>query len=174
MANKSKSSGKNIKKGAKVNTAFKKEPTANIQFKQVVRDERTKKIVGFFFVLTAVFLGISFISYFFTWKQDFVQATRGWSIINDLSISVDNLMGKLGLLSAHVLIYKYFGIGAILICTFFFVVGINLLFRRRVFSVTRNLKYVTLGTLILCVYAAFFIKTANFPWGGGVGNALSS
>ena len=173
MASKSKSAVKNNRKGTKRNTTLKQEPNANIQFKQVVRDERTKKILGFSFVLIAVFLGISFLSYFFTWTQDFAKADKGWSIVNDLSISVQNLMGKLGLLVAHTLINKYFGIGAILICTFFFVVGINLLFRRNVFSVTKNLKYVTIGTLILSVYAAFFLKKASFPWGGGVGNSIA-
>ena len=58
---------------------------------------------------------------------------------------VSNLLGRLGAVVSHFFIYKGFGIASLLICTFFFVVGTNLLFNRKVFSIWRNLKYVTIG-----------------------------
>ena len=47
--------------------ALKKE---KIDWKQLARDERTWKIVGTIFILIAIFLFISFISYLFTWEED--------------------------------------------------------------------------------------------------------
>ncbi|MFL5809526.1 MAG: DNA translocase FtsK 4TM domain-containing protein, partial [Flavisolibacter sp.] len=87
-----------------------------------------------------------------------------------------NLLGRLGAFTSHNLIYSGFGLAAFLFCTFFFVVGINLLFNRRVFSIWRNLKYVTFGLLIASVSFAFIFPKAfgSFPWGGEVGNMISS
>jgi S-DNA-T family DNA segregation ATPase FtsK/SpoIIIE len=52
-------------------------------------------------------------------------------------------------------------------------VGINLLFDRKVFSIWRNLKYVTIGLLILSVTFAFIFFSADFPFGGRVGDMIS-
>jgi S-DNA-T family DNA segregation ATPase FtsK/SpoIIIE len=54
------------------------------------------------------------------------------------------------------------------ICTFFFVVGVNLLFNRKVFSIWRNLKYVTIGMLVSSVILAFAFQNVNL-WFGGAG-----
>src|SRR5690606_33800124 len=74
---------------------------------------------------------------------------------------------------SHFFIYKGFGVASLLICTFFFVSGINLLFNRKVFSIWRNLKYVTVGLLVLSVSLAFIFASGNFRFGGGVGNMIS-
>ncbi|MFX4681924.1 DNA translocase FtsK 4TM domain-containing protein, partial [Acinetobacter baumannii] len=49
----------------------------------------------------------------------------------------------------------------------------NLLWRRRVFSIWRNLKYVTLGMLAVSTILAFILRREEFSWGGGVGNVIS-
>ncbi|MFT4093489.1 MAG: DNA translocase FtsK [Niabella sp.] len=174
MANKSKL--KSIKTAAKAKnttTNFKTEKEEKIQLKQLAKDERTWKITGLSFLLISIFLIISFISYFFTWRQDFVQVSRGTQILWDFDASAANLLGKTGALVSHLFIYKLFGIAAVLICTFFFVVGINLMWRRRVFSIWRNLKYVTLGMLVVATILAFLLRKDEFSWGGGVGNVIS-
>ncbi|MCH5684754.1 DNA translocase FtsK 4TM domain-containing protein [Niabella sp. W65] len=74
---------------------------------------------------------------------------------------------------AHLFIFKLFGVASLLVCTFFFVVGVNLLWRRRVFSIWRNLKYVTLGMLAVSTILAFILRREEFSWGGGVGNVIS-
>ncbi|HRF20166.1 MAG TPA: DNA translocase FtsK 4TM domain-containing protein, partial [Chitinophagaceae bacterium] len=51
--------------------------------------------------------------------------------------------------------------------------GINLLFRRKVFSIWRNLKYVTVGLLVLSVVLAFLFRSNEFPFGGAVGNMIN-
>lgn len=163
-----KSTGRNKKK-----MILKQEPAEKIQLKELAKDERTWKITGMIFLLIAIFLLISFISYFFTWRQDFTQASRGISLLSDLDAGVDNLLGKAGALVSHLFIFKLFGVAAILVCTFFFVVGINLMWRRRVFSIWRNLKYVTLGMLSVSTILAFLLPNEEFSWGGGTGKVIS-
>ncbi|MEJ0106019.1 MAG: DNA translocase FtsK 4TM domain-containing protein [Bacteroidota bacterium] len=154
---------------------FKPEKEEKVNLKQLAKDERTWKITGTVFLLIATFLFISFISYFFTWKEDQSYVFRGGSsILFDSDVKVKNLLGRLGAFTSHAFMYKGFGIASLLICTFFFVIGTNLLFSRKVFSVKRNLKYVTVGLLVISVSLAFVFSHSEFRFGGGVGNSISN
>lgn len=153
---------------------LRQEPAEKIHLKELARDERTWKITGFIFLVISIFLLISFVSYFFTWRQDFTQVYRGWELVSDFDARVENMLGKFGALTSHLFIYKLFGVAAVLICTFFFVVGVNLMWRRRVFSIWRNLKYVTLGMLSVSTILAFLLPNEKFSWGGGVGKVISN
>ncbi|HEX4876346.1 MAG TPA: DNA translocase FtsK 4TM domain-containing protein [Chitinophagaceae bacterium] len=152
---------------------FRAEKEESIDLKTLARDERTWKIIGSVFLLIAVFLFISFVSYLFTWKEDQAIAQQGVSALLDTEEQVANLLGRLGAVVSHFFIFKTFGIASFLICTFFFVVGINLLFRRKVFSIWRNLKYVTVGLLVLSVVLGFLFRSHPFAFGGAVGNMIS-
>ncbi|MFM8710508.1 MAG: DNA translocase FtsK 4TM domain-containing protein, partial [Sphingomonadales bacterium] len=125
---------------------FTPEKEASIDWIALARDERTLKIVGLIFIVLSVFLFISFASYLFTWKQDQAIAQQGFSALLYEEKPALNWLGRLGAVVSHFFFFKAFGIASFLICTFFFVVGVNLLFRQKVFSIWRNLKYVTIGT----------------------------
>ena len=145
-----------------------------IDLKSLAQDERTWKIAGVFFLVTALFLFISFISYLFTWTKDMDVAQQGFSALFNNDKPVNNLLGRLGVISSDFFMNKGFGIASFLFCTFFFVVGVNLLFRKKVFSIWRNLKYVTLGLLVLSVSLHFiFSGLGGFPFGGAVGKMIS-
>lgn len=153
---------------------FKKDREEKIDLKKLARDERTWKIIGTVSLLTSIFLFIAFASYFFTWKEDQDKVSSGAAFLFDDETRVSNLLGRLGAYISHFFIYKGFGVASMLFCTFFFVVGINLLFERKVFSIWRNLKYVTIGLLIASVTLAFFLSSFDFPFGGRVGDMISS
>ncbi|SDC38280.1 FtsK/SpoIIIE family DNA translocase [Niabella drilacis] len=174
MATKSKPKNKKpIARNKNTTGTWKVEKEEKVQLKELAKDERTWKIAGTTFLLISFFLIISFISYFFTWRQDYTQISRGSEILWDPDVKILNLLGKLGALTAHYFIYRLFGVAAILVCTFFFVVGVNLLWRRRVFSVWRNLKYVTLGMLVVSAILSYLLPNEEFRWGGGVGNMIA-
>jgi DNA segregation ATPase FtsK/SpoIIIE, S-DNA-T family len=177
MANKLKKKRKNSpeKKTEKPNPkSLKADKEEKLDWKALARDERTWKIVGAIFLLIAVFLFIAFISYLFTWKEDQDKVFRGASILINDDIKVSNLLGRFGAFLSHFFIYKGFGIASFLICTFFFVVGVNLLFNQKVFSIWRNLKYVTVGLLVMSVILAFLFSRNDFAFGGGVGAMISN
>ncbi|WP_114790665.1 DNA translocase FtsK [Niabella yanshanensis] len=174
MTNKSKSKSKKPTAKAKDTvTPFVAEKAERIRLKQLAKDERTWKIVGLTFLLISIFLIIAFVSYFFTWRQDQASVSRGIEILADVDTTANNLLGKTGAIVANLFIFKLFGVASLLVCTFFFVVGVNLLWRRRVFSIWRNLKYVTLGMLAVSTILAFILRKEEFSWGGGVGNVIS-
>ncbi len=158
---------------------FKSDKVEKVDFKKLARDERTWKIIGTISLLISIFLFIAFVSYLFTWKEDQSQV-KGRSISflwdNTTDTKVTNLLGRLGAYSSHNLIYNGFGLASFLFCTFFFVLGVNLLFNRKVFSIWRNLKYVTFGLLITSISLSFLFSGAfnSFNWGGEVGEMISN
>ncbi len=151
------------------------EKQPDIRVKEVVKDERTQKILGAVFLLVAVFLFIAFTSYCFTWKddQDKVQQHGGKFLFAD-NITVSNLLGRLGAWVGHLFMYQGFGLAAFLLCTTFFVLGINSLAGKKLLSPRRNLRYVLPGLLIFSVALAFVLPKTEFAFGGGVGNMISS
>ena len=153
---------------------LKPEKESQVTVKQIVKDERTHKITGAVLLLLAVFLFIAFTSYLFTWKEDQDKVFHGASILLPSSaVKVTNLLGNLGALISHQFFFNGFGVASYLFCSIFFIIGVNLLFARKVFSIGRNLRYVITGLLFFSVALAFVTQGKGFPWGGAVGDMIS-
>jgi S-DNA-T family DNA segregation ATPase FtsK/SpoIIIE len=147
---------------------------AEVTVTEVVKDERTTKIIGSVCLLIAAFLFVSLTSYLFTWQDDQDKVHQlGVRIFATDDVKVNNLLGVLGAFTAHVLIYKGFGLASFLLCTTFFVLGMNLLFARKLFNLFRNLKYVLIGLLVFSTAFAFATAGSAFSWGGAAGEYIS-
>jgi DNA segregation ATPase FtsK/SpoIIIE, S-DNA-T family len=138
------------------------------------KDERTHKIFGALFLLFAFLLFIAFTSYLFTWTSDGKYFNQWHKLLLPTDdIKVDNLLGTFGVLISFLFIYYGFGIASYLFCSFLFIVGVNLFFGRKIFSLARNIKYVIIGLVVISVSASFITAGSRFPWGGGVGKELN-
>ncbi|MFI5194807.1 MAG: DNA translocase FtsK 4TM domain-containing protein, partial [Chitinophagales bacterium] len=169
MAQRSKSK-KNQSSGP---ASLKREKDAKLTVSQVIRDERTHKITGAVFLLISIFLFIAFTSYLFTWRED-QSIVRGISVFSPAQNDrVANLLGSLGAHVSYFFFFNGFGVASYLICSFFFIAGVNWLFAKKVFSIRRNLRYVIIGLLFLSAALAFIAGSMAFPWGGAVGNLIS-
>lgn len=150
------------------------EKEEKVVLKEVVKDERTKKIIGAFLLMLCFFFFAAFTSYLFTWKEDQDKVFQyGISILAPNEYPISNLLGAFGAYISHLFFYKGFGVASFLFCSFLFVVGVNLLFGRKIFSIPRNIKYLVSGLLIFSLSFAFVFQTSSFHWGGEVGNQLS-
>ncbi len=156
-----------------------------------INDGRLIKIVGLIFLLLSVFFLVAFTSYLFTWQQDqsYVSpANGGWhnlfkttQELTDNGIKnpmVENWLGKFGALLSNQFIYQWFGIASFIFIFLFFVIGYRLLFKVRLFSVSKTLGYSFFG-LIFCsltigFFHAFIIDYPHFLEGefGFWGNRL--
>ncbi len=144
-----------------------------IEVKQLLKDERTHKIAGTILLLIAFLLFTAFSSYLFTWEEDQDKVfSAGSNLFWGSDVKVNNLLGTLGAFLSHFFIYKGFGIASFFICSFFFVTGINLFFGKKIFSITRNIKYVLTGLVLLSVAFAVIFSGKAFPWGGAVGKMI--
>lgn len=146
-----------------------------VTVKEIVKDERTYKIAGTISLLIALFLFVALTSYAFTWQDDQSQIFKfgGIKIFGADDVHVNNLLGVLGAYIAHVFIYKGFGVASFLFCSFFFVLGVNLLFGRKIFSLKRNVKYVFTGLLVISVAFAFIFRNSHFSYGGAFGELFN-
>ncbi|PSL48072.1 S-DNA-T family DNA segregation ATPase FtsK/SpoIIIE [Chitinophaga niastensis] len=153
---------------------LKKDREPEVKVKELVKDERTHKVLGVVFLLLSVYCFIAFTSYLFTWEDDqdkvFRYSTKEL-LIGD--VKVDNLLGRLGAFVSHNFFFNGVGIAAYLFCYFFFIIGINFIVGRRVFRIWRNVKYILFGLVFISMTMAFLAYNADFPWGGALGNALN-
>ena len=152
---------------------LKEEKLEEVEVKQLLKDERTHKIAGSICLLFSILFFIAFTSYLFTWDEDQDKVFReGYRLLLGTDTKVANLMGTFGAFISHFFIYKGFGIASYLICTLFFVVGVNLFFGKKVFSIFRNVKYLLIGLPLISVTAAVIMYGNVFPWGGAVGDMI--
>ena len=150
---------------------FKIEKEEQIEVKALLKDERTHKIAGSIMVLIAIMFFIAFTSYLFTWNEDQDKVFKdGSNLLLGTDAKVANLMGTFGAFISHFFIYKGFGVASFLLCSFFFVVGVNFFFGKRIFSVARNLKYLIVGLPLLSITASLLFAGQPFAWGGAVGD----
>ena len=141
-----------------------------LEVKQLLKDERTHKIVGSILLLLAFVFFIAFTSYMFSWGEDQDKFSYRMLLAND--IKVQNLLGTFGAFIAEIFIRHGFGIASYLICTTFFVLGINLFFGKKVFSILRNIKYLIVGLPIISVTGSVIFNGNAFPWGGAAGDMI--
>jgi len=149
---------------------LKQEKDETVEVKQLLKDERTHKIAGSFLLLLAFIFFVAFTSYLFTWGEDQDKFSYRMLLAND--IKVQNLLGTFGAFISEIFVRHGFGIASYLLCTTFFVFGINLFFGKKVFSVSRNIKYLITGLPVLSVAAAAIFHGNPFPWGGAAGDMM--
>ena len=140
--------------------------------KELWKDERTHKIIGAFFLLIAFLLFVAFTSYLFTWQEDQSKVWNNPKILLHPQ-TVANMLGVAGAYFSYIFFRQGFGIASYLFCSLFFVIGVNLFFGRRLFSLSRNIKYVIAGLIIISVTASFLMQGQSFAWGGAVGDTLN-
>lgn len=176
---------KKTKKTKSADTSkMKPDKVEKIEVKKLIHDERSHKIAGTFLILVSFLLFIAFTSYLFTWQQDQSKVLQGAKILmpsHDQAMA--NALGTAGAYFSDLFFRSGFGIASYLFCLFFFVVGVNLFAPKKIFSVSRNLRYVIAGLLVISVCASFLMHTPNadkintsdaeFFWGGKVGDMIN-
>ena len=133
-----------------------------------LNDGRLVKIIGLFFLIMSIFFLIAFTSYLFTWQQDqsYVSAANGgWGnlfktqqelIANGIKDPVvDNWLGKFGALLANQFIFEWFGIASFIFVFIFFVIGYRMLFKVRLYAISKTLAYGLFGLIFTSIAIGF-------------------
>ena len=145
-----------------------------VTVKEIVKDERTYKIAGTVSLLLSTFLFLALTSYCFTWHEDQDKLHNfGVKIFSIDDVHVSNLLGVLGAYIAHTFIYKGFGITSFLFCSFFFILGVNFLFGKKIFSLLKNVKIILPALIVVSVTLAFIFRSSEFSFGGAFGELIS-
>jgi DNA segregation ATPase FtsK/SpoIIIE, S-DNA-T family len=136
-----------------------------------LKSRRLKKTIGLFLILFSVFMLLSFISYLFSWKFDDALLDGrlfNWALLTDKQVVVDNMMGRLGAITAHWFIKKWFGIASFLFVLMLFVVGIKLLFRITLLPLKKTFFYSIFFLLWTSVFLGYVVSSGDWLILGGV------
>lgn len=78
-----------------------------------IRSQRSKRIFGILLVVSGLLVSIAYISYLFTWRHDQSLLLGDLSdFLLDKTMRVNNLLGKLGAVVAHLSFFKGFGLSS--------------------------------------------------------------
>ena len=134
---------------------------------------------GTFFIVVGLILEVSFFSYIITGLSDqSVVDGMGSQSIRDAGRQTRNFFGVLGAVVSHFFVYRWFGIGALLIPLIPFVAGWKIAFGKELLPlgrITREVIFFTLWLSALMGYVVLMSNTENnlsFV-SGGVGYTLN-
>jgi len=100
------------------------------------QDPRLSLAVGFFFIITSLYLFTAFLSYLFTGKSDQSVVEALWSTnVIESGKEADNWLGLYGAITSHFLIFRWMGISAFFIPPIIFLIGFKMVFKRELLPI---------------------------------------
>lgn len=146
---------------------------------EFLKDPRLKLAVGFFLMIAAVYLMLSFVSFLFTWRADFsvVNQPSGESVFASAR-EVENWLGLYGAVTSHYFIYRWFGVASLFLPPLLFVVGFHWVFGKQIFRVFSFTLFSVFSGLWLCLLLGYMtlVNEGTGDWtflGGGIGLQLA-
>ena len=137
-------------------------------------DDRYRKIAGITALTVALYLGLAFVSYLFTWKADQdAVLTYGWGVLAS-DVDVANWLGPLGAIASHTAFFNGFGATSFLFAYLLAVAGLAILRRRPLHELQRQLRWGLAGLMGLSIMLAFLFQMVDFPVGGAYGYLVAS
>ncbi|MEM9831614.1 MAG: DNA translocase FtsK [Bacteroidota bacterium] len=149
------------------------------EFKPIWQDPRFHLALGFFLIMTSLYLLIAQISHLLTGvaDQSVVEAVMesNWKAAGQ---ETENWLGLVGAVVSYLWIYRWFGIASLLIPPLLFAAGVRLVFRRTLLSLYRT----TIAVAFFLVWTSWLLGYLIYHqgdlsgWGmlsGGVGYELA-
>ena len=163
---KEKKTGKSLSSRKKT-TKQKKQPS----------DNKFQRILGFFFLLLAVYTFLAFTSFFVNWFDANTHNLLGQNINNyfsDHARQVENWTGFLGKTLSYYLVNMGFGLGAYFLSLLFLAIGLKMLLEVKMFKLWTWFQLITISLLWLPMLAnMIFPNHPEFVFGGLVGKQLN-
>ena len=162
--------------GRKKTKSDSKGPMTLVQLLKIVvaflRDEKSKFVIGLFFMLFSAYLSVAFISYIFTWKLDQSAVERGFFALVRSGESVENWTGSLGAVMSNLFIHKWFGLPSFAFIYIFTLYSLRYL-KIQAFNFKKNLRNSLVGIIWSSIALAFMFGDSSFLLGGGHGLVMS-
>ena len=135
-----------------------------------LQNEVVRFVAGTVFALLAVFTFVSLLSYLFTWAED--QSLLSDDNLFSNIVSAENMGGKIGFLSANLLVSRWFGLGSFVIPFFFAGVSVYC-FRKGRIRLLRLSALSLMGCIVLSEVFSFIFSftSAKDLFGDGAGGS---
>lgn len=134
---------------------------------------QVRLIFGTIVLILGAFVSFSIVSYFFSWKADqdqLLSAQSNWAFLGDKESLIANWGGRLGALTAHVLVYRYVGIMALSLSLWVGLLGLYMVYDKKMLPLAKYLRWACLLLLVAAPTLTFLLPESAFPWGGAWGN----
>ena len=131
-------------------------------------ENNIKYVSGVFLTLLSIIIFISMLSFFLSWSSDQSEIET----IFDSSSEIKNIGKKFGLLISYFLIYKGFGLGAILIPSLLFLIGISLTFNSGLDKILSRSIFLLLCMIWISLFLSYIFS--NNIYGGIFGYEIKS
>lgn len=150
----------------------KKESRIKLLLQQVAgffKNEKLHKIVGLACFLFSGYLLIALTSFLFTWQtdQDKILSISWGEFLFNPDFKVENWLGKLGALTAHIFIHEWFGIASFVFVFLFFLAGFRILFQISILPLKKTFKYSFFGLLWVSTFLGHSISNSELLFLGG-------
>ena len=132
------------------------------------RDERFRYAMGIVFLLAALFMFISFISYLVHWKTD--QDFEWSRVLSEADIRVENQGGKMGAWLSNLFINKWFGLASFLFPLILSFLAMAL-YRIKIFSTWKAIRNSLILIILISVSLGVLFGDGNGILGSGPGGA---
>jgi DNA segregation ATPase FtsK/SpoIIIE, S-DNA-T family len=162
--------------------SFKKpeKPRSRVRLKtSFFRDKKFILVSGVFLIILSIFLGISFISYLFTYSADqsVIVAAREYGYRTS-GLEIKNWLGLSGAYSSYYFIFRWFGITAFFIPPLLFVIGVKIAFHHTIISISSISKFSFFFIFWLSLLMGYLTLNTNDVnvWNflsGGIGHELA-
>ncbi|MCF2444333.1 DNA translocase FtsK [Dyadobacter sp. CY345] len=117
---------------------------------------------GIFFLMTGVILEVSFLSYIVTGLADqSVVDAFGQESIRDAGRQTRNFLGVVGATFSHIFVYRWFGVGALLVPIVPILAGWKIAFGKELLPLTRATKEVVFYVLWVSALMGYIVLMSN-------------
>ena len=144
-----------------------------------ITDRKFHLFIGFTLLLISIFLGVSFISYLSTGQADqsVVEAYTSTNV-KESGAEVQNAFGLIGAIASHYFIFLWFGVAALLIPPFLFIVAYRIIWYRALLPITKSFNFVVFYLIWISLVMGYFLiaQEETTMWGflsGGIGYELA-
>lgn len=128
----------------------------------IAKQSSNRSLIGLMIILLSIAMLISFISFFFYWKDDQSTLTE---FVNR-NEQVNNWLGKIGAYISNLMIFKGFGLASFLFVKISFTTGLYILLNISLKKIKRIWFWDLYAILLLSVFFGFFYH--NIPELGGI------
>lgn len=140
------------------------------KFIQSFKDQRYRKIFGLLLIIISFYLFLAFTSYLFHWQDDdsyLEDKAFSFDLLLDSTIIAKNMMGRLGAITAHLFIKKWFGISSFLFSLAAFVGGFRLMTKKAVLPVWKTIRYSFFAMIWFSLALGFIFTSEAWTIMGG-------
>jgi S-DNA-T family DNA segregation ATPase FtsK/SpoIIIE len=150
----------------------------NKELSSFFNQSKHQKILGALILVFSFILFFSFLSYLLSFRIDQSIAIEGWSYIKETEqYKIQNWLNKIGVFLGYFFVDNLFGLAAFVIPVSLFLMSLNLIFQKRLFSYLKlslyPILFIFIGSSFLALIQLIFFRNGYFSLGGNFGNLIT-